>query len=210
MTKPELTEEQIAANRTLGQILLGTGIFFLLFGLYVSAFLIPDVIRSVSGPQTLTMAEAVAVANSEQTYARLQGGRWDCDTLVHVEGFSPSHRSYAPLREETKYTEIFFTNDQNEIVAFVTLSGEVACADLAEEVPSGYLYAMSDNTREDLTNNARLARYFMTETFLEICGYCGRENSLIGAIFGVIFTVSGIIMIIGGRKMKNTYKGKPK
>lgn len=205
MSENQLTEEQIASRRTLGNMLFILGGVLLFVGLYVSVFLIPDVIKSASGPQSMTLAEAAQVANTVQTYARLEDGSWDCDTLTHVIGFAPSHRRYEIMREETKFTEIFFTDELEATVVFVSLSGEVDCADLDGEVPAGYLYAMSDDTREELTNDARLARYFDTDTFLEFCGYCGRENSLIGAIFGVVFTLSGIAMIYFGRKMKKAY-----
>ena len=79
------------------------------------------------------------------------------------------------------------------------------CDDLTGEAPSGYLYIMSDDTRRELTNDARLARYSVTDTFLQFCGYCGRDNSLIGVVFGVVFTLGGIAMIVFGRGLKNTY-----
>lgn len=205
MTEHQLTPEQMASRRTLGQWLLIVGVILLLFGLYVSAFLIPDSIRAISGPQSMTLKEAAQVAGSEQTYARLEGGSWDCETLTHVEGLSPSQRRYTVLEEEIKYTEIFFTDNAREVVAFVTLSGEVDCSELTGEAPSGYLYAMDDRTRQQLTNDARLARYFMTDNFLDFCGYCGRDNSLIGAGFGVVFTLSGAAMIIFGRRQKRAY-----
>jgi hypothetical protein len=62
---------------------------------------------------------------------------------------------------------------------------------------------MSNDTQQELTNDARLARYFEAESFLELCGYCGRDNSLIGAIFGVAFTILGAGMIVYGRKLRN-------
>lgn len=206
MSDTQLTATQIEARRNLGRWLFYPGIIILLFGLYISAFLIPDVIQASSGPESLTLEEAAQSADGDRTYARLEDGSWDCATLKQVQGFSPSHRQYDVLREETKTTEIFFANDSREIVAFITLSGAVDCDDLTGEVPSGYLYAMSDDTRRELTNDARLVRYSTTaDTFLEFCGYCGRDNSLIGAVFGVVFTLLGIAMVVFGRKMKNTY-----
>lgn len=202
MTDNQPTAEQIEARRKLGFWLLILGIGLLLFGLYISAFLVPDVISAASGPESMTLAEAAQVAGSERTYARIEDGAWECETLVHVEGLSPSHRRSAPLREETKYTEIFFTNDAAEVILFVTLSGEVECDEIADDNPAGYLYTMSDGTRRELTNDARLARFISAESYLEFCGYCGRDNSLIGAGFGVVFTLLGAGMIFFGRNMR--------
>jgi hypothetical protein len=184
-------------------LLIGVGGILLFLGFYISAFLVPDVIKAASGPESMTLQEAAEVAGPTQTYARLENGTWDCATLTHVRRLVPSYRRYASRQEETSSTEIFFTEDSRQVVAFVTLSGEVECNDLTGEVPAGYLYAMSDDTRQELTNDARLARYFEAESFLEFCGYCGRDNSLIGAIFGVAFTILGGAMIIYGRRLRN-------
>src|SRR5690606_11344915 len=136
------------------------GIVLLLVGVYISAFLIPDVLKTASGPQPMSLAEAADVANADATYARIEDGKWDCDTLQLVRGRSVTSIRYGPYREETRFTEVFYSDDSREVVVFVTLSGEVECADLAEEQPTGYLYAMQGDTQQALTNEARLARYF--------------------------------------------------
>ena len=195
MPEHQPTEAQPASRPNPGPWLLILGGVVLFFGLYISAFLIPDVIQTAGGPQPLTLDEAAQVASAERTYARIEDGAWDCDTLTLVRGWSPS---------QTKYTEIFFTDAAREVVVLVTLSGEVACDQLSGEAPSGYLYAMGDDTRQALTNEARLARFFMADEFLEFCGYCGRDNSLLGAIFGVVFTLIGAAMLIGGWRLRQS------
>lgn len=203
---PPINERQAEALRAFrrwgplwGALLLG-------LGLYISVFLIPDVIETAVGPQRLTPAQAAQVAGPERTYARVEGGAWDCETLREVRGPSATslrHR-FDPLsdRQVTRYTEVFFTDPARDVVLFVTLSGEVRCADLDQQAPTGYLYTMSDGTRQDLTNEARLARYFMAETFLEFCGYCGQSNSLIGALFGVGFTLAGVALLATALRLR--------
>jgi hypothetical protein len=102
MTGQPRTQEQIDSHQSLGRWLRYLGIVLFLFGAYVSAFLIPDVIRTASGPQAMSLSEATEVANSEQTYARIEGGAWDCDTVTYVEGLSGSQLSYGRVREETE------------------------------------------------------------------------------------------------------------
>lgn len=204
------TEEQIAAQRTLWNILFYAGWGFLLFGLYVSAFLIPDIINNLSGPQTITLSEAAEVASSDATYARIENGAWDCETLAYVEGLSASSLAFGRIHEEIDYTEIFYTDNSQDVVVFVTLSGAVDCADIAEDDPSGYLYSMGSGTRQNLTNDARLARYFTTDTFLEFCGYCGQENSMIGGVFGIGAILIGAGMIVYGRRMRKKYPAPDK
>lgn len=196
MSEPQLTEKQIASRRSLARWMAILGAVFLFFGLYVSAFLIPDVIQTASGPQSMPLTEAAQLANSEQTYARLENGTWDCDSLRQIRGFSPMYHRYDRLEEETKFTEVFYTDESREIVALVTLSGEVDCEDLANEKPSGYLYAMDSRTKSDLTRSGRLAPYTMSDSYLDFCGYCGRDNSLIGAAFGIFFTLCGLGLLI--------------
>ena len=201
MTHQSRTQEQINAFHSLGRWLRYLGIGMFLFGAYISAFLVPDVIRTARGPQAMSLSESAEVANSEQTYARIEGGTWDCETVTYVEGLSGSQLSYGRFRKETKYTEIFYTDDAQDVVVFVTLSGELDCAEIAEDDPVGYLYSMSRDMQQELTNEARLARYFNTDTFLEFCGYCGRDNSMIGAGFGLAFLLGGGGLFFWGRRM---------
>lgn len=202
MSEKQKRVEYGANPQQAGRWMIGGGVFFLLFGLYISAFLIPDVIGSWAGAQPMSLGEAAKVASDEQVYARLTDGRWDCDTLTYVEGYSPSHRYGSALEEDTKVTEIFFTDAAREIVVFIAMSGEQDCDDLPN-MPAGYLYEMQNRTERDLTNEARLARYFDADTFLEMCGYCGRDNSLIGAGFGVASVLGGLgLAIYGWRTMR--------
>lgn len=201
MTDQPRTREQLDSLHSLGRWLRYLGIGLFLFGAYISAFLVPDVIRAAGGPQVMSLSEAAEVANREQTYARIEGGAWDCETLTYIEGLSGSQLTYGRLREETKYTEIFYTDDVPDVVVFVTLSGEVDCDDIAGDDPAGYLYSMSRDMQQALTNEARLARYFNTDTFLEFCGYCGRDNSMIGAGFGLAFLLGGGGLFVWGRRM---------
>ncbi len=200
MSEPQLTDEQSKARPSSQRWLAISGAVLVFVGLYISVFLIPDVIETASGPQTLTLAQAAEVAHAERTYARIEDGAWDCDTLRQVRGLSSSALRYGNMREETKYSDIFFTNDSSDVVVFVTLSGDVNCDDLDEQRPTGYLYSMNSATQQELTNDARLARYFTTDTFLEFCGYCGQSNSLIGAVFGVVFLLAGVGLIVAGRR----------
>ena len=205
MSEQRLSEEQMASRRTLARWLFILGGLLLIFGLYLAAFMIPDFIKALSGPQSMSLEEAVQLAGEEQVYARLEDGEWDCDSVSYVEGFVRSYRRYEVVREETKFTEVLFTDEPREIVTLVTLSGEVNCDGLSGEVPSGYLYSMSDETREELSDDGRLRGYRSADHFLEFCGYCGRDNSLIGVIFSLVFTLCGAGMVVYGFKLRRSF-----
>jgi hypothetical protein len=187
-------------------LMLGLGIVLVLLSVYVLAFLLPDTLASIQGPQAMTMAEAGADASDTRLYASLTDGEWDCATRREVRGFSPSSLRYGRPSVETRSTEIFYVNAARDAVALVVLSGSVECVDLESQVPSGYVYAMEDGLRQTLTNDARLARYFDADTFLEVCGYCGYDNSLLGVILGILFGASGIGLLILRRRLARTYK----
>lgn len=166
------------------------------FSVYILAFLLPDTIRAMAGPTTLDLDEAPSVATTESMYVTLTGGAWDCDSINEVRGLSTTSLRYGRLREETRYTEAFFVSESRDTAAYVMLSGAVDCDDITGTQPSGYLYAMDDGLRQELTNNAQLARFIFTDTFVEMCGYCGYENSLIGVIFGFVFLLSGLGLLV--------------
>lgn len=203
MSEPLSANTPTNTRKSRRRLLRWSGIAALLFGLYLSAFLVPDLLETAGGPTTFTLAQAAEAAHSERTYAQIADGAWECDTLRLVRGISVSTvRGGANIRREIRYTEVFYTDDDQQTVVFVTLSGEIECDELAGQAPTGYLYTLHDDTRRDLTNDALLARYFATETFLELCGYCGQKNSLIGAAFGVGFLLLGVGLIIASRKFK--------
>ena len=104
------------------------------------------------------------------------------------------------LRTTTRYTEAFRTDETGSVVLLARMSGEMSCADLEAAGLSGYLTRMSAERRQELTNEARLARFFEAEHFLEICGYCGTTNSLLGAGVGLLLAVGGTVLIGIGLK----------
>lgn len=200
--KSKPTQPNSAKNH---RIVLIAGGILLFFGLYISAFLIPDVIATASGPETMTLVLAGDIATDTNTYVQIEDGVWDCDTIEYVYGWSSTSK-----RNEIKFTEVFVTDDGSPVgIAMLSqMSGEQSCLDLRETIPTGYVRRMSEDTKEVLTNGARLARYFDADVFLEFCGYCGQENSMIGAIFGIVFVLAGLGLLIFGWRMKSNATAK--
>ena len=181
-----------------GLLILGGVLLFC--ALYLLVFLVPDAIQALAGPTSMSLGEAADVATAATTYATIADGAWDCATLSYVRGPSSSDR----LRTITRYTEAFRTDKSGRIVLLARMSGEMSCADLEATELSGYLTRMSAERRQELTNEARLARFFEAEHFLEICGYCGATNSLLGTGAGLLLAVGGgVLIVIGLRKPGN-------
>ena len=188
------------SRATVRRTLLISGGFALAFGLYLLAFLVPDVLATASGPQRMTLAQAAEIASAQNTYAIIEDGEWDCDTIVYVRGQSSTNR----LRTITRFTEVFLTGGakDNPAVMLARLSGEVACGELSALEPTGYLTRMSADRQQELTNEARLARFFNATEFLEFCAYCGTDNSLIGTVAGLIAAAGGAALLVWGLRMR--------
>ena len=185
------------SNKQARNLLIGGGVL-LFFSLYLLAFLLPDFIQSLAGPERMTMETAVTQATSESIYVTIEDGEWDCDTIRQVEGYSSTEADRRTIRT----TEVFLTNESGSVVLLAKMSGEMDCDELKTTEISGYLTQMSSETKQDLTNDARLARFFDATDFLEICGYCGQTNSLIGTLFGIAFAIGGLALIALGIKAR--------
>lgn len=184
-------------------MVLGFGIALGLFGAYLLVFLVPDVLITASGPQMLSLKQAAEVAGDNSHYATIEDGKWDCRTISYVRGPSTTGNR---VRVITRFTEIFLTDDEPlpSTVMLVSMSGEMKCGEFETVMPTGYLTRMSGDRQQELTNDVRLTRFPEAESFLEFCGYCGTENSLIGVGFGVALALMGVVLTITGFRM-----GKP-
>jgi hypothetical protein len=148
----------------------------------------------------MTVARAAEVADSMSQYVALEDGVWHCDTIEYIRGVSSTNRR----RIITRNTEIFFTNEASlpQIVVLVTESGEKSCDDFQSNDLDGYLTRMGSGTQQDLANEVRLAQFPGATDYLELCAYCGPENSAIGVGFGVFFALAGIALLVWGLRMR--------
>jgi hypothetical protein len=192
----ELVPETPTTGSPRKGLLIGGG-FCLFFGCYLLAFLLPDMLRAVRGPEPMRLAEAAERAGEETRYVRLEDGSWVCDSIHYVVGRSATDRNVMT----TRFTEVFLRDQSRSIAVLVNLSGRQACGDLDKLQPEGYLKRMDAGKRERLTQDARMARMFEAEQFLELCAYCGLENSMIGGLFGMVFFFGGLVLVALGLRM---------
>lgn len=174
-----------------------TGAVLLAFAAYLLAFLLPDFIRSSVGPQSITMAEAAAAATDKDRYVAITDGAWVCETITYVRGRSSTNRNVVT----TRFTEVFRTDETGVIVLLAQMSGELDCDQLQAADLTGYLQRMSAAREQELRNDVRLARFINALDYLEICGYCGPTNSLIGTLFGFVFALAGLGLIVWGLRL---------
>lgn len=185
------TPEQIKANQSLMRIVRYSSIGLMLFGILLIIPLAADLMAVIGGAQDYTISAVAGVASDERTYARLTDGEWDCDTIEYIEGRTGSDLYMRRLyRTSTRTTEVMRVDDANSIAVWVSLSGRVTCDDLASMDAVGYLYA-TDGTPSGLNSDMRSV-IRNADTVLELCGWCGADNSMIGIV------VSGVFILIGG------------
>lgn len=180
------------------RLVLIAAAFLLFFAIYLLAFLLPDFIRTAVGPQQMTMSQAAETASETDTYIAISDGTWECDTIEYVRGRSSTDSN----RLTTRFTEVFRTNGNGTVVLLATMSDEVDCAELQATDLAGYLQRMSPKREQELINEVRLARFINATVFLEICGYCGPTNSLIGTMFGFGFGLIGLVLLVWGLRMQ--------
>ncbi len=184
---------EITSTNQARNLLIAGGVL-LFFSLYLLAFLLPDFIRSLAGSESITMETAAERATSESIYVAVEDGKWRCETIHQAVEYSSTESD----RKTIRTTEVFLTNESGSVALLAKMSGEMDCDELEATDLSGYLTRMSADTQQDLTNDARLARFFDATDFLEICGYCGQTNSLIGTLFGFAFAIGGLALIVLG------------
>lgn len=177
-------------------LLIGAA-FVLFFAAYLLAFLLPDFIRTVAGPRTITMGQAAEIASHDDDYVTITDGAWECETIELVRGRSATNS----LAETTRFTEVFRTNEGGSVVLLATMSGELDCGELETAVLTGYLNRIPPEKEQELINEVRLARFINATVFIEMCGYCGPTNSLIGTLFGFAFALLGVGLLVWGLKM---------
>ena len=198
----QLTPEQIKANATLARYARYGGIFFIVFGILLIVPLASDLASVIGGAQDYTISEVAEVANDERTYARLTDGEWDCNTLAYIEGYSGSDLYMRRLYSGTsvRTTEVLRVDRDNNIAVWVSLSGRVECDDLSNMEAVGYLYA-TDAKPSGLNISMRNAIRNSDEV-LELCGWCGADNSLIGFAFSIGFIVLGAASMSFATRLK--------
>lgn len=191
--------KEVKTNVLDRRIILVLGGFFVLFGVYILAFMLPDFIASAAGPTSMPLAEAAAIASDENSYVQITDGEWRCDSIHYIWGRSASSGNSAiPLT--VQYTEAFMTQGGSPQALLVLLSGEQDCAALQAIQPTGYLTLMSADTQQELTNEARMARFSDKSVFMEMCGYCGTDNAIGGVIGGSISLLLGVGILLFARR----------
>ncbi len=172
-----MSEDEKLSPKTIRRALFIAGGIALFFSLYLLVFLVPDFIRSAVGPESMSVEQAAEIASESSRYVLITNGEWNCNTIDYAY-----ERLTGSQARTVASTQVLLTNSQRNTSIRTSLSGELDCDDLQNTEASGYL---------SRTGNGPL----------ELCGYCGAENSAIGVGFGVVIALIGLGLIGWGLRI---------
>ncbi len=165
--------------------LLALGIPFFALGVLALGSFILDEAGVFNGPQTVTITEAAEIATGENTYVTVEGANVLCERLRYREG-----RSSATGTTDTRYTDVWMVDEAGTVGIFASYSGRIGCDDITDGDITGFLTAP-----RSLPGSANPLPLGINAAYLELCGYCGRENSLImGGISVVMIALGGLFL----------------
>jgi len=167
---------------------VGFGLVILLFGVFALYSLLDETLAlMLSTPQPLTVTAAAEIATEENQYVRLEEAVFLCDRVEYREGRSSTSFT------DTRYTDIWLTDEDRTAAVFASFSGRRDCDQLMSGEPSGYL-----RTAERLPRTAGVPPLGESVTYLELCGYCGRSNSIaLIIVFSIMIVLGGVMAYAG-------------
>ena len=100
-------------------------------------------------------------------------------------------------------TDVVFTNGDNSLWGYAMFSDEITCEEVMSRSGIGVLSIANNKKRSDFINSGfDVSSHEANGRFLALCTYCGRSNSLTGAILSAIMVVIGVLLIVGANRMQ--------
>jgi hypothetical protein len=188
-----MTEDKPQNTITIGQkrASIGFGLVLVAFGLFALFSLLRESLPLIfSSPQQLTIAQAAEIATEDNSYVQLEDAVYLCDRLEYRMGRSSSTNS-----TDTRYTDIWLTDEANTVAVFASFSGRRDCEWIMERDLSGFL-----RTADTLPRTAGVPPFSLQGemAYLELCAYCGRVNSIGVMIAMLLVTAFGGLSMFAG------------
>lgn len=126
-------------------------------------------------PLPMTASEAAQAAESgQEVWVSLTDLQWNCDPAA-------------------KRSDLVFLNFPGGRRVVVSLPRKGACRDLPEP-PTGVLHPANPRRRSHLERNRGLKLSAEDEPLMELCTYCGPENSRLGLLILPILILFGLFL----------------
>lgn len=145
-------------------------------------------------PTVLTTVQfAEALQSQERIWVILRNPQWDCSTLVTT------------TTGENTDTEVFIRDPENSVAILTTFTDPTECASLDPAQVVGVGYPISEQYKQILEQEGRLASVRNYRTLAALCTTCGRQNSQGLLILSAVFVVIGLaiypLVSLARRKM---------
>jgi hypothetical protein len=174
-------------------------VFGLIFAIPFTAFAIfnwSHVQTLPERPESIPLSQIASKLESQsRIWVVIPSVEWDCDNVVHEH----VARSYN--------TEAIFTNPEHTIMGVATFSGRKTCEEIAQTELSGEVYFMNSASLAKLPERGfDLAQHKGANTFVNVCTYCGRYNSLLGIWVCGILALAGLSLYPISLSMNRRYR----
>lgn len=146
--------------------------------------------------ETVPLSQIASKLESEsRIWVVIPSVEWDCDNVIH----DYVARSYN--------TEAIFTNPEHTIMGVATFSGRKTCEEIVQTELSGEVYFMNSAFLAKLPERGfDLAQHKGANTFVNVCTYCGRYNSLLGIWVCGILALTGLSLYPLSLSMNRRYR----
>lgn len=112
-----------------------------------------------------------------------------CDRVNYRMG-----RSASTGTPETRYTDVWLTNDAETVAVFASFSGRLNCDDIRERSLTGFVKTVGNT----LPRTASPLLFGGQVDMLEFCGYCGSiNNQLMVGVFIFLIGLGALSLYAG-------------
>jgi hypothetical protein len=164
-------------------ILAILGFLFIVVGSYGSITLWNELQETPTEPAYLSLEEALPLVDSEGLWVSLKNVKWDCRNIVQT-GSGKHANTYTVL------TNI----DETIVVQAWRFSGHLSCEQILTRSPSGILRPSCVECFGKIGEQFNYTIYKNSHAFLDLCTFCGRNNTNIFFMMNVVMFLFGTLM----------------
>jgi hypothetical protein len=129
-------------------------------------------------PEQLSIEKIPAgLSSKDHLWVTVLDGRWDCENIaIHDD-----NDTFAAL-----------VNSDETVVIVASFDEKMTCPELQGVQPSGRLAEFVHREFIYTSNFIDFSKYGPETVSLSLCAYCGRQNTQVGIVAGIIFTILGL------------------
>ena len=154
------------------------GLVIASFGAFLALTMYEQLREIPKQPQAISIDQIVdEMSYRDHLWVSIVDGKWDCQNMAYTG----------------KDTFAVLSNQTETLVIVASFDEKITCEDLIEKRPTGRLSKFVQRQFIYISNFIDFSRYESNTIFLSLCTYCGRSNSQIGLVVGIVFLVLGLL-----------------